>query len=90
MNEKCTKCNHPLQHGEIQSCIDFGKQIRIARLTAGLSQLQLSKLTGHISAAYIALLESNKRNVKAQDLWGIAQITQHPIEFFFSNGIARK
>lgn len=65
----------------------IGKQIRIAREEAGLSQLDLAKTLGFESATAISLIEKGSRGVTVENLEKIAQKLHRDIKFFIGQDV---
>ena len=61
----------------------IGKNIRIAREEAGLSQLDLSKALGFESATAVSLIESGERKISAENLSVLERTLNRDIKFFF-------
>jgi transcriptional regulator with XRE-family HTH domain len=61
----------------------IGKNIRIAREEAGLSQLDLAKALGFESATAVSLIESGERKISAENLSVLARTLHRDMKFFF-------
>lgn len=61
--------------------------IRKARESVGLSQLELGRMLGYRSPVALSLMESGDRKVSALNLWKIAHITSEPVKNFFLRGL---
>ena len=66
---------------------NVGLNIKLARKSVGLSQIELARLIGFKSATAITLIESGKRKITIGKLWCVAQITDEPINNFFLKGL---
>lgn len=61
----------------------IGKNIKIAREEAGISQLALAKALGFESATAISFIESGERKISAENLAMLAKILHRDVKFFF-------
>lgn len=61
----------------------IGKNIRIAREEAGLSQFDLAKTLGFESATAISLIESGERKISAENISVLARTLHRDLKFFF-------
>lgn len=61
----------------------IGKNIRMAREEAGLSQLDLAKALGFESATAVSLIESGERKISAENLSVLARTLHRDMKFFF-------
>jgi transcriptional regulator with XRE-family HTH domain len=63
----------------------IGGQIKSARESAGMSQMELAKELDFGSATAISLIESGDRKVTAENLDKIARVLQRDIKFFLGS-----
>ncbi len=61
----------------------IGKNIKVAREEAKLSQLDLAKQLGFESATAVSLIESGERKISAENLAMLAKILHRDVKFFY-------
>lgn len=61
---------------------DLGRRIRETREAAGLSQAQLSELSG-LAKSYLGEVERGRRNISVDALWALAEVFEATPAVFF-------
>lgn len=58
--------------------IAFGKNLRAARIKAGLTQAQVAERTGH-TQQYVSLVEAGHQNITVNTMTALARVTGHDV-----------
>ena len=66
---------------------NIARNIKIARMSVGLSQDELAREIGFKSATPLSLIESGQRKISTGKLWLISRITGNDIKSFCLKGI---
>lgn len=66
---------------------NVAENIRIARESVGLTQIEMARMIGWKSATALSLIESGDRGIPIGKLWLISDITGNRVDNFFLKGL---